>query len=315
MAEHRQCLGQPDPARGRHHSECLCGRGAERAGQPVSKTQRQRRHRRRPSLHAGQDLLGPEGIASGLPRYAACLRSRDEARQQTLDLPHVQRGEVYDLRSRQSGKQGPPGARRRRFAGCDRIGRCCRAGGQQQCQRSVGDPPERERQCFDAGVVQPLHVINRNEHRPSGRTGTQRSQHGKSDGVRGGRLRPGCSQQQRYLQRVQLRRRDLGGHLRQHVRQQVRQPGEGHVGLARRRLGAQHPVASFLRGPDAAPPQRRLARAGFALQRKHGRECPGTQREIAHPAPFGLAHDPAAIGSHSHISPHQSGQRRLCCCR
>ena len=82
-------------------------------------------------------------------------------------------------------------------------------------RRKLGDPAQREGQRLLARLIQPLHVVDRDQYRAAGDAGAQRGEHRQADRVRGGRLLPGGPQQQGNLQRLPLRGGDLAGHLRQ----------------------------------------------------------------------------------------------------
>ena len=125
----------------------------------------------------------------------------------------------------------------------------------------------------------------------------------------GRRLLRGSSQQQRHLERFQLRGRDADQpRLRQLRGEQIGQPGKGHIRFAAEGSVRNTRWPASLRGGDAAPPQGGLTGASFARYGKHGRRCPVIGGKLAHPTPFGRAHD-AAHGSHSHISPQPPRER------
>ena len=176
----------------------------------------------------------------------------------------------------------------------------------------VGDPPERERQRIQAGVVQPLHVIDRDQNRPAGRAGPQRREHGQAHRCAVG----GCGPADRSSSATSSAC-SCGAGMPAAISastsgEQVGQPGEGQVGLASRRLGAQHPVAGLLGGRDATAPERGLARAGLAFSASTAGD-PRSPGEIAHPTPLRRPHDPAVRGIHAHISRPQPRGRAVRC--
>jgi hypothetical protein len=101
-----------------------------------------------------------------LRRHHPGLRAGHGRRKQTLDLTLVQWRQVDGIRFRQRGRQVAPAGRQRWRADRQRVGGRIGASGQQHAQRRRGDPPERERQGSPAACVQPLDVIDRDQHRP-----------------------------------------------------------------------------------------------------------------------------------------------------
>ena len=242
LIKYRQSLRYADPARRPDHGQRGRGVGVQRAGQAFGQRAGQRRHLALGAFQAGRDLDGPERVAAGLPGHLAGLRGGHRPRQQVLDLPHVQRRQVDHLGRGQGGQQLVPAARRRGRAGGERIRGGLRAGGHQQRQRPARDPPQREGQSLQAGLVKPVDVIDRDQQRALGHEAAQCGQHRETDRVRGGWLIARGSQQQRDLQCFPLRIRDPRRHRGQHVGEQVRQSGERQIGFAGRGLAAQHAI-------------------------------------------------------------------------
>ena len=178
VAEDRKRLGYPDAPGGRHHGQRLGGIGAQRTGEPPGHRAGQFRNgwltglggcpRR---IEVRRDLKGPERVAAGLPGHQPRLGGGDRLRQQILDLPHVQRGEVDLLRRVPRGQQLTPAPRRCRVARRQRIGRRFAPRGQQDRQGPAVEAPQREHQRIEACLVQPLHVVDRDQHRARGHAG------------------------------------------------------------------------------------------------------------------------------------------------
>jgi hypothetical protein len=122
-----------------------------------------------------------------------------------MDLRRVERRE-HDRRSRvKRGGQLAPALRQWRVGDGERVGRRRAARGQQQGQRPADDPPERESQRLEAARVQPLNVVDRQQHRPVVHAGSQCREHGEADRVGGGHRVACGTQQQGDLDRLQLR--------------------------------------------------------------------------------------------------------------
>jgi len=238
-------------------------------------------------------------IGGGQP----CLRGGRRRRQQALDLPLIQRHQVDPPGSGHRGGQVTPPIRERRRVDGQRVGLSFGAHGQQHAQRPAGDPPQRERQRLDAARVQPLDIVDRDQHRPGIPALPQRRQHGQAHRVGGDRLVPGGPQQQGDLQCFALRPGDAAGHLGQHPGQQIGQSGEGRVGVGSRRLAAQHATACLRRSRYPRPPRGGLAGACLTGDGKQARLFAGTQAggELADSPPLSGAHQTVATGNHTFI--------------
>ena len=205
VIHHRDRVGDRDPACRRHDRQRVGGG----RGQDAFEALGQRRPRQRRDLgpgrrHAGPDFRRPERVPARLASHQPGLRPGRARRQQAPDLRCVQWRE-HDRRSRQQRRgQLAPALRQWRGGDGERVGRRRAARGQQQGQRPAGDSPERESQRLEAALVQPLNIVDRQQHRPVVDAGTQRREHREADRVGGWHRVGGRTQQQGDLDRLQL---------------------------------------------------------------------------------------------------------------
>ena len=154
----------------------------------------------------------------------------------------------------------------------------------QQAHPLTGQPTDREPHHGLARRIQPLHIVDHQQHRRSpGQHRDRRPEPGRNH-PRLRRSPPRLVQQQRHPQRPRLRPRQLTDHRLQMLLQQVGQPGKS---------------------------QRQLALGGHGLH--HREPAPGRQRR-PHAQQRGLAH-PRRPGQHQRPRPapqpvHKPAQRR-----
>ena len=133
----------------------------------------------------------------------------------------------------------------------------------------LGQAAHGEGERLGRRLVDPLQVVDRQQHRPVLGEQAQRGQGGREDRALLGPF-AGRVEQQRHLERSALRRR--------HARADVGQGGAEHVGqrrerqlrLAARRAGGQDADAALSGYVLAVPPERRLAHARFGLEQQGG---------------------------------------------
>jgi hypothetical protein len=138
--------------------------------------------------------------------------------------------------------------------------------------RLVTEPPECELERARRWGVDPLEVIERNDHGPQRSERSQRAEHRDPDGVsvRGVSIRLG--EKERDLQRAPLgwwkRRKDAAEILVQ----QVTEHREGERGLRLAGSSLQEAEARALRRLDPTPPQGRLPDPGITLEQERAGE-------------------------------------------
>ena len=131
-----------------------------------------------------------------------------------------------------------------------------------------------ERDHLMRGGVEPLQVVDGDQHRPVAGDQAQRTQECCGDGALVGLLAAG-SQQQRDLQRTPLGLRKLRQYVIEQRLEQVAEPREGELGLDLDGPGGEHTVragssSGHTLAPESRLPDPRLAlelqRAGAALR-------------------------------------------------
>ena len=163
---------------------------------------------------------------NGLPAVASCTRassgrvssspSRSSSRRCTaprLSGPTVSRSSCScgNERSSSTGLASSGPSLRRR----------------EQPERLVAKPPQSDLERAGRGRVEPLDVVERDEHRAALGQRAQHVQDGEPDRVRIGRRLARLREQQRDLERPPARRRERGPDVVEHVAEQLREPGEG----------------------------------------------------------------------------------------
>ena len=137
-----------------------------------------------------------------------------------------------------------------------------RAAGEQEADRHAVEPPRGEAQGLGGRRVQPLQVVDRDQHRPGCRQRPQPVEHAERDRARLRGVGRGLATQQRDLERLRLRRGQPGERVRADAVEEVDQRGERQP-----RLGVAGPRGEDLvparpRAGDPGLPQGRLADAG-----------------------------------------------------
>jgi hypothetical protein len=152
------------------------------------------------------------------------------------------------------------------------------------------DAAGREREHLARRRVEPLEVVDRDDHRRRAGERAQQVEQPERDRVRLGRRTGGHGPQQRDLERQPLRRRQCGERLLLDPVDQVDERGEGELRLRAARTGREYPAPTCPRGRDRRLPQRRLADAGVALENEDGGAAAGSGDE---PLDRGELGDPA----------------------
>jgi len=136
--------------------------------------------------------------------------------------------------------------------------------------RQVLNPAQRERQALRRCVIQPLGVVDRDEHRPRRRQVPHERQHGGVDRATG-RARSGFGPQQCYVERVPLDRSEHVERLVWHRVEQISESGERQRPLRLAWPDREHDQPACPRLTRSPPPDRGLPDAGRAGER-YGRQ-------------------------------------------
>jgi hypothetical protein len=179
---------------------------------------------------------------------------------------------------------------------------------EQQLEALVLKPPGGEPQHGCRRRVQPLHVLDRHQHRGANREQAQRRQQGQTDNTLVGICHIALDERERGPDGRSLGRRQPRQQLLDHRREQVPQRGERERRLARGRLAPQHPVVPFTPQLDPCPPQRRLADSGDAFQQQRQLTAPRVE-EAADALELGLALDDLSRGQRRHAISGAAGTR------
>ncbi len=141
---------------------------------------------------------------------------------------------------------------------------------QQGEQRLGGEPPQCERERPRGVRVEPLHVVDRERHRPLGAQRLQCAQRRDGDRPLVGPAAVGVRDQQRDLERSSLRFRQPLDRVERGA-QQVAERRVGECALGLRRARFEHPQPVLTRGTNRELPERALADARLALDRERAR--------------------------------------------
>ena len=128
------------------------------------------------------------------------------------------------------------------------------------------EPPPRERERLRGGGVEPLHVVDRDQHRALGCQPAQQPEQCHAECALVARGGARALEQQRDTQRLGLRSRERVDCIVERPCEEVAEPGECELCLSFRRPALQHPVGAPLRLLDGCKPERRLADACLAFQ-------------------------------------------------
>ncbi len=192
--------------------------------------------------------------------------------------------------------------------------------GGQNADRLLVQAPAGEREHAGGGLVEPLDVVDGDEHRAGGREDAKAAEEGGRDRpvVRWGPAR--LRQQQRNLERLPLGRWQLRERRSGHLAEQISEPGEPELRLGLSRAGREHRDASQVRTLDPLPPEASLADPRLTLQEEPAgssfetREEPVQARELRLPADevLGCAHRSTvalASGAHKLLEPQRVPSR------
>ncbi len=154
--------------------------------------------------------------------------------------------------------------------------------------------PAGELERAGGGSVEPLDVVDGDEHRADGREDAKAAQEGGRDRPVVGRCAVRFLEQERDLQRPPLRRRQPGQRHFEDVAEQIREPGETELCLRLARPGGENREAALLGPLDSLSPEPGLADPRLALEEEPAgssletREEPVQACELRLPADEGL---------------------------
>ena len=135
----------------------------------------------------------------------------------------------------------------------------------------VTQAAKRDLQHAGGGRVEPLPIVDGDDHGPSLGQEPQHIQHGEPDRVRIRRAVAGLGEQQRDLQRPPSQGDERGRRLLEHGGDQLREPGEGKRRLGLDSTAGQNTLETLTALLDARLPEDRLADAGLAGEDERGR--------------------------------------------
>ena len=141
----------------------------------------------------------------------------------------------------------------------------------------VTPAPERDLQHAGGGRIEPLAVVDGDDHGPSLGQDPQHVQHGEPDRVRIRRAVAGLGEQQRDLQCPPSQGDERGRRLLEHRGDQLREPGERERSLGLDSTAYQHTAETLAGLLDTSLPEDRLADARLA--REH--ECTRALLDLA----------------------------------
>ena len=247
------------------HLACPVGKLRDPCADEIAKTLRNDEARPRPAVcrvvrERADKLEREQWVAPGgrmdLPQHR---RRQDPAEARLDQVVHVLESERRDLN---------PGEPRQRSLRVDREPRALL---EPECQQEADvrrvEPMRGEHEDSSRGSVEPLDVVHRDDDRLGERESLQDAEQPEPDRTLVGRRLAGRLEQERHAQRPLLRLGQLRDHLRR-FGEQIGDPGEGEPGLGLERPGDQDASARRA-GSFAAPqPERRLPRAGLALEQE-----------------------------------------------
>ena len=141
--------------------------------------------------------------------------------------------------------------------------RCRSANGEQGSDTLGVEAGEREADCRESGAVEPLEIVDCDEHGSIASENPERAEEGRGDRTLvDGDL--GRAQEERGLDGSALQRRQLRKRVGGRPLEEVRQAGEGEPGLGLTRTRTQHPISTYLRHVETRRPQRGLPDPRFA---------------------------------------------------
>ncbi len=147
-----------------------------------------------------------------------------------------------------------------------------RVGAQAMCEqepdRLLAEPSPGERHDLRRRGIEPLNIVDGNQHVACARELAEDAEHAHRDGALVGRRTAERCEQERDPECIGLRLRQLLEHLVDHALDQVAETGERKPGLRLHRPCLEHAVTALARLFDAGEPQCRLARSGLPLDHK-----------------------------------------------
>ena len=283
-----------DPLRGLRKLPHACRRELLEAGRQRQRPAHGRVRRRR--VERPRDLQREERVAA-----RGVGHSREQGARQRRSEPTVD--EVVELGQRERPRHDAlDAALRKRPREPERqLLAACRSASQEQAEPSR-QPAGRERERSLGGRVEPLHVVDSDEHRAALRERREHPDEARRDRPRVGalvRLAP----QQRRRQRPLLHGRQRIAQALEHVADEIGKRGEGEPSLALGRPRPQHAQPSRLGEPDRLQPDGRLADPSLSLDDERGRlvrerrKEPLDRRELR-VAPDNLVAHPASRSTH-----------------
>ena len=149
------------------------------------------------------------------------------------------------------------------------------ATGEQEEDRPLVHPPQRERECARRGRVEPLVVVDREDNRPLGSENLQRAPDRDAERARI-EVVSILLDEERDLQRMAPGRRQRRQHALENALEQVAEAGVGQPPLRFSRPRHEDAEPSFTRSLDPGEPERRLPDACLALEHERQRPFRGT---------------------------------------
>ena len=144
------------------------------------------------------------------------------------------------------------------------------ATGEQQEDRPIAQPPQRESECARRGRIEPLDVVDRKDNRPVGSENLQRAPDRDTERARIEAVRIFLNEEC-YLERVAPGRRQRRQYALEHVLEQVAEAGVSQTAFRFGRPRYEDTESSFTGGLDTRKPQGRLPDSRLALQHERDR--------------------------------------------
>ncbi len=154
------------------------------------------------------------------------------------------------------------------------------ATGEKQSHVLRVQPANGERQRVGGRAVEPLDVVDGDDHFALPCEGSERAERRNPRRQRPRRLTLRVLQQQRNLERAAPRRRQQREQVGEHALEQVTEAGVREAALCLRGTGGEHTYATSRRGVDACEPERRLADPRRALDEKRSQTCARRGEEL-----------------------------------
>ena len=152
------------------------------------------------------------------------------------------------------------------------------ATGEQQEDRPIAQPPQREGERARRGRIEPLDVVDREDNRPLGSENLERTPNRDTERARVEAVRIFLDEEC-HLERVAPGRRQRRQHVLEHVLEQVAEAGVCQPSFRFSRPRNEDTEASFAGRLDTRKPQRRLPDARLALEHERRRSVGGPVEE------------------------------------